>query len=83
MTVHHARSGGPDMPVFMTMRYSPVMVDRMAESMRRVTEAQLALVQAVMQSQFAFFEAMFQGMALPGPQGAARRHEPTRDQHRG
>lgn len=83
MTVHHARSAGPDMPGFMTMRYSPTMFDRMAESMRRVTEAEMALIQAVMQSQFVLLEVMLQGMALPGLQSAARSHEGGREQHRG
>lgn len=82
MTVHHTRSGGPDMPAFMTMRYSPMNFDRMAESMRLVAEAEVALIQAVMQSQFALLEMMLQGMALPGLQGAPRRHEAGHEQHR-
>ena len=64
MTVHQPRPGA-DPPVFMTMRYSPVLFDRMADSLRQVAEAQFALTQALLRSQFAFMEAMLQGMALP------------------
>lgn len=89
MTVHQPRPADEETPVFMTMPYSPVLFDHMADSFRQVAEAQATLTQALMRSQFAFMETMFQGMTLPSrlretqpPHKAGHPHETRRDHHR-
>lgn len=89
MTEHQSRPAGAESPAFITIPSLPQLFERTARSLRHLTEAQTALIQTVMQSQFAVMEAILQGMSTPSlvhvtqyPQGDGQQHEIRRDNHR-